>query len=91
MTVAGPGFVTTTKQVTINEGKDTDLGTITVTPGRSIFGRVVDERGAPVAKATVAAGALLTGGGAELYIKDESLAAKDTETDANGRSAPDFM
>jgi RNA polymerase sigma factor (sigma-70 family) len=85
LTVAGPGFVTTTKQVTINEGKDTDLGTITVNAGRSISGRVIDEHGAPVAKATVAAGALLTGGGAELYIKDESIAAKDTETDVNGR------
>jgi RNA polymerase sigma factor (sigma-70 family) len=85
LTVAGPGFVTTTKEVTINEGKDTDVGTIKVNPGRSISGRVLDEHGAPVAKATVAAGALLTGGGAELYIKDESIAAKDTETDANGR------
>ncbi len=85
LTVAGPGFVTTTKQATIAEGKDSDLGTITVTPGRSISGRVTDEHGAPVAKATVAAGALLTGGGAELYIKDESIAAKDTETDADGR------
>ena len=34
---------------------------------------MLDEHGAPVAKATVAAGALLTGGGAELYIKDESI------------------
>jgi RNA polymerase sigma factor (sigma-70 family) len=85
LTVSGPGFVTTTKQATIAEGKDTDLGTITVTPGRSIAGRVVDEHGTPIAKATVAAGSLLTGGGAELYIKDESINAKDTETDANGR------
>jgi uncharacterized GH25 family protein len=85
LTISGPGFVTTTKQVMISEGKDTDLGTITVTPGRSVAGRVVDEHGAPVAKATVAAGALLTGGGSELYIKDESIDAKDTETDENGR------
>jgi hypothetical protein len=28
---------------------------------------------------------LLTGGGSELYIKNESIAAKDTETDADGR------
>jgi RNA polymerase sigma factor (sigma-70 family) len=83
--VAGPSFVTTTKQVTIVEGKDTDVGTLTVTAGRSISGRVLDEHGTPVAKATVAAGSLLTGTGAELYIKNESMAAKDTETDANGR------
>ncbi len=85
LTVAGPGFVTTSKQVTIADGKDTDAGTITVNPGRSISGRVLDENGAPVAHATVAAGALLTGGGADLYMKTESIAAKDTETDDQGR------
>lgn len=85
LTLSGPGFVTTTKQVTIDEGKETDLGTITVQPGRSISGRVLDEHGVPVAKATVVAGALLTGGGAELYMKDESINAKDTETDEHGR------
>lgn len=89
LTVSGPGFLTTSKQVTIAENKDTDVGTITVQPGRSITGRVVDEQGTPVAKATVAAGALLTGGGAELYIKSESIGAKDTETDAQGRFALD--
>ncbi|HEY5921738.1 MAG TPA: carboxypeptidase regulatory-like domain-containing protein, partial [Kofleriaceae bacterium] len=85
LTVAGPGFVATDKQVTIAEGKDTDLGTLTVNAGRSISGRVLDEHGTPVAKATVAAGALLGGNGVELYIKNESVAAKDTETDALGR------
>ncbi|HEY5945526.1 MAG TPA: carboxypeptidase regulatory-like domain-containing protein, partial [Kofleriaceae bacterium] len=85
LTVAGPGFVTTSKQVTIAEAKDTDVGTLTVNVGRSISGRVVDEHGTPVAAATVAAGALLTGGGAELYIKNQSIASKDTETDAHGR------
>ncbi|NVB81474.1 MAG: carboxypeptidase regulatory-like domain-containing protein, partial [Kofleriaceae bacterium] len=85
ITVAGPSFVTTNTEVTIAEGKETDVGAITVTAGRSISGRVLDEHGAPVAHATVAAGALLTGGGTELYIKGESVAAKDTETDAQGR------
>jgi protocatechuate 3,4-dioxygenase beta subunit len=85
LTVSGPGFVSLTKDVTLADGKDTDLGTITVQPGRSITGRVVDEHGVPVAKATVAAGMLLTGGGAELYIKDESIGANDTATDDTGR------
>jgi RNA polymerase sigma factor (sigma-70 family) len=85
LTVAGPSFVTTSKKVTIDEGKDTDVGTITVNPGRSISGLVVDAYGAPVPHATVAAGALLSGGGGELYIKTESVAAKDTETDDQGR------
>jgi len=85
LTINGIGFVEQKKEVTITDGKDTDLGTITVAGGRSVSGRVLDENGAPVAKAKVAAGSLLTGGGAELYIKDESINAKDTETDDNGR------
>nr|MDQ3370995.1 carboxypeptidase-like regulatory domain-containing protein [Myxococcota bacterium] len=85
LTIRGPGFVETRREVTITAGQDSDLGTITVAAGRSISGRVLDDAGAPVAKARVAAGTLLTGGGAELYIKDESLGARDTETDADGR------
>lgn len=85
LTVNGIGFVTHKREVTITDGKDTDLGTITVAAGRSVSGRVLDEDGTPVAKAQVAAGTLLTGGGAELYIKDESINAKDTETDEEGR------
>lgn len=85
LTINGLGFVEQKKEVTITDGKDTDLGTITVASGRSVSGRVLDENGAPVAKAKVAAGTLLTGGGAELYIKDESINAKDTETDDDGR------
>jgi RNA polymerase sigma-70 factor (ECF subfamily) len=83
LTIAGPSFVTTTKEVAI--AKDTDLGTLAVTTGRSISGRVLDAHGEPVLHATVVAGALLSGGGARLYIKGESVAAKDTETDAEGR------
>jgi RNA polymerase sigma factor (sigma-70 family) len=85
LTVAGPSFVTTSQQVTIAEGKDSDVGTLTVNAGRSISGRVLDAHGVPVPHATVAAGALLSGGGADLYIKTESVAAKDTETDDQGR------
>lgn len=85
LTVAGPGFVTTTKQVTITEGRDSDVGMLSVEAGRSISGRVLDANGVPVPHAIVAAGALLSGGGAELYIKTESVAAKDTEADEQGR------
>jgi len=85
LAISGPGFVEVRREVTIVEGKDTDLGTITVASGRSVSGRVLDAGGTPVAKATVAAGALLTGGGKELYIPDESVGAKSTETDADGR------
>jgi len=85
LTVTGPGFVTTSRDATIAEGIDTDVGAIAVTAGRSISGRVLDETGMPIANATVAAGALLSGGGAELYIKTESIAARDTTTAADGR------
>ncbi|HEY4059438.1 MAG TPA: carboxypeptidase-like regulatory domain-containing protein, partial [Kofleriaceae bacterium] len=72
------------KAITVEAGKAADAGTITVQPGRSVSGRVLDENGVPVAGARVAAGALLTGGGAELYIEDESIGAKDTTTDERG-------
>ena len=84
LTLSGLGFAQQQREVTITDGKDTDLGTITIAAGRSVSGRVLDDTGAPVAKAKVAAGALLTGGGAELYIEDESVNAKDTETDEHG-------
>ncbi len=86
LVVDGRGFLASKAQdVVIVEGKATDAGTITVVPGRSISGRVLDPSGVPVAKAKVAAGMLITGGGAELYIPDESIGAKDAETDADGR------
>ncbi|MCX5744295.1 MAG: carboxypeptidase-like regulatory domain-containing protein, partial [Proteobacteria bacterium] len=86
LVVDGKSFLTArSKDVTVTEGKPTDVGTITVQPGRSISGRVVDETGTPVAGAKVAVGTLLTGGGTELYIADESINAKDTDTDAQGR------
>jgi Carboxypeptidase regulatory-like domain len=86
LVVDGRGFLASkAKEVTIVEGKTADAGTIVVTPGRSISGRVLDTAGLPVAKATVAAGALLSGGGAELYIESESVGAKSIETDADGR------
>ncbi len=84
--IAGAGFVpTTVRAVKVEEGKPTDLGTITVVAGRSISGRVLDGRGRPVKGARVAAGPLLTGGGAELYIESESPGARATETDDDGR------
>lgn len=89
LTINGLGFVEQRKDITVADGKDTDLGTITVASGRSVSGRVLDENGAPVPKAQVAAGILLTGGGAELYIPDESIGAKDTTTDDSGRFSLD--
>jgi hypothetical protein len=83
--VAGHGFVpATVRGVRIAEGEVTDLGTVTVEPGRSVSGRVLTPDGAPVAGARVAAGKLLSGGGAELYIENESIGARDTTTDEDG-------
>ena len=91
LTIRGPGFVQTRREVTIVEGKATDLGTITVAAGRSIAGRVLDAHGAPVAGATVAAGTSLTGGGRELYVESESPGARSTETDERGWFALDGL
>ncbi|MEO8553235.1 MAG: carboxypeptidase-like regulatory domain-containing protein, partial [Kofleriaceae bacterium] len=86
LVVDGPSFLAAkSREVAVKEGAPTDVGTITVEPGRSISGRVLDERGGAVANAKVAGGKLLSGGGKELYIPDESIDAKDTTTDADGR------
>ncbi len=87
LVVDGRGFLASKANDVVikDDGQVSDAGTITVQPGRSVSGRVLDTSGVPVAKAKVAAGMLLTGGGAELYIPDESLGAKDTETDETGR------
>ncbi len=47
------------KGVKIDPGKATDLGTITVTRGRRVTGKVVDATGSPVAGATVKIGNML--------------------------------
>jgi protocatechuate 3,4-dioxygenase beta subunit len=81
----GPQFAPTlVPDVAIPEAGTAELGTVTVTRGRSVSGRVVDSAGMPVAEATVAAGALLTGGGNEVHIPSESINAKATTTDAQG-------
>ncbi|HUQ05810.1 MAG TPA: sigma-70 family RNA polymerase sigma factor [Kofleriaceae bacterium] len=83
--ISGPGFLAKEVPATVEAGKVADLGTITLEAGRSVSGRVLDANGAPVAGAKVAGGALLTGGGTELYIETESIMARSTETDADGR------
>ena len=85
MVVDGQSFLAAkSRDVTIVEAKSTDVGTIVVEKGRSISGRVLDEHGGTIADAKVAAGRLLSGGGSELYIPDESIDAKDTTSDASG-------
>lgn len=85
LAIAGPTFIRKLVAIDVDDGGSEDLGTVTVTRGRSISGRVLDESGVPVADATVAAGLLLTGDGQKLYIDSESVGARDTKTDAQGR------
>lgn len=85
LVVTGPTFARAIVEAEISGSGPTDVGTITVKKGRSVSGRVLDASGAPVAGAQVAAGMLLSGDGTKLYIEDESINARSTETDADGR------
>ena len=85
LTVSGPTFIRKLVAIQVDDGRTQDLGTVTVTKGRSISGRVLDASGAPVSAATVAAGQLLTGDGQKLYIDSESIGARTAETDDQGR------
>jgi protocatechuate 3,4-dioxygenase beta subunit len=59
VTWRGPGFTDAVKRaVVIERGKITDLGTVEVSRGRTLRGRVVDEHGAPVAGAQLQVGAV---------------------------------
>ena len=61
--VFGPGFSDLVKRdVQVEAGKTTDLGTLTVLRGRRLDGRVVDSSGTPVAGARVKLGELLFSG-----------------------------
>lgn len=64
VTISGPGFdQTQLSGVTVAEGEEVDLGTITVRRGREIVGVVVDAGGQPVAGALVRGGRYLFGDG----------------------------
>ena len=60
--VRGPSFDSAAVEVTIQPGKISDVGTITVVQGRQLAGVVVSN-GQPVANATVYAGTQVMGGG----------------------------
>jgi RNA polymerase sigma factor (sigma-70 family) len=83
--ISGAAFVSTRRPVTVEEGVDRDLGTVTLQRGRAVSGRVLAPDGKPVAGATVAAGWGLTGSGSTLYIPNESVGAQETTADAEGR------
>jgi RNA polymerase sigma-70 factor (ECF subfamily) len=85
LAISGPSFIRKLVTIEVDDGASEDAGTITVTRGRSISGRVLDASGMPVPGATVAAGLLLSGDGRKLYIDGESVGAQQTQTDDRGR------
>lgn len=91
ITIRGTGFAEkSVDPIKLEPGKTVDLGTITVQPGRSISGRVVDPDGKPIAGATVLAGATLWGTGSKASAPagmggpPGSGSVKDTTTNERG-------
>lgn len=90
ITVRGPGFDSKqVPQVVVEEGKVKDLGTITVSKGRTVSGRVVSSGGQAVASAAVRCGKILFGDGSSSKAAfgggpPGARNAKDTTTDENG-------
>jgi protocatechuate 3,4-dioxygenase beta subunit len=64
LTVTGPQFVPSGTDVVVPAGATADVGTITLSPGRTLAGVVVAS-GTPVPNATVTAGTTLIGNGAQ--------------------------
>ncbi len=79
LTVVGPQLVTAfVEEIQLAPGDANDLGTITVSRGRTLKGRVVDSDGRPIAGATIDAGNELQGNG-------RHIAAFWEETDGTKR------
>jgi len=77
------------RDLTIEAGKTTDAGTITVRAGRKLSGRVIDGEGKPVEGARVLFGKMLFGDGKQTGGTDPDQASamgqRGTSTDADGR------
>ena len=70
VTVTGQGYAPAVqKDVTVASGSVKDLGTLTLTRGRSVSGMVVDAKGGPVAGATVVVGKKIVGDGKKLLAE----------------------
>lgn len=73
--------------VTVEPGKVTDVGTITVPRGRKIMGKVVDGKGRPVEGARVKLALMLIDSGsddASAQAMEEQSGVRSAQTDANG-------
>jgi uncharacterized GH25 family protein len=86
--ILGPEFAQLTKRdVELEAGKTTDLGTVTVARGRKLTGRVIDPSGAPVAGARVTVSPRLVSmeGAADQMAQIEELTgARIATTDQDG-------
>ncbi len=82
--VRGPSFTTVGVNATVTEARETKVGTIAVSSGRSISGRVFDSNGRAVAEAEVVAGSVISGDGKRLFIESESPGGRSTTTDEQG-------
>lgn len=72
--VRGPDFAELTRRdVVIEAGKTTDLGTITLSRGRRVAGKVVDAEGAAVAGARVTVGQMLFSQGTTASASDAAM------------------
>jgi protocatechuate 3,4-dioxygenase beta subunit len=77
------------RNVAITPGQVTNLGTITVSAGRSIKGRVVDAKGQPVQNAAVVLGSRIVGNGANLALElgasvDQSMGLRRAASQPDG-------
>jgi protocatechuate 3,4-dioxygenase beta subunit len=86
LSVRGPSFDNRSVPVTVASAKVADVGTITVSKGRTIAGTVVAD-GQPVAAATVYAGRMIFGTGSSSKAQGGPMGrgTKDTVTDDNGQ------
>jgi uncharacterized GH25 family protein len=87
--VRGPEFAEfSQRDVEVKPGKTTDVGTITVTRGRKLTGKVVDTAGNPVAGAKVKTGDMLyslQGAEDQMEQLEEMSGIKTDTTDQDGR------
>ncbi|MEO6772631.1 MAG: carboxypeptidase regulatory-like domain-containing protein [Kofleriaceae bacterium] len=88
LTIHGPEFSDVIKRdVKVEAGKATDLGTITVARGRVLSGRVIDNNGAPVAGARVKVGQMLyqfQGAEDQMSTFEDAAGTRSGYTDQDG-------
>jgi protocatechuate 3,4-dioxygenase beta subunit len=82
--VGGPGFQPTTIASLITAGRDVDLGIIAVECGQRVHGRVIDQRGMPIANASVSVEQHLPYSFEEPYARAAS-GLPTTTSDASGQ------